>query len=188
MLPLSTYNGNPGGDRGVSPYNQPQRGVVAWTWQPEQHGLKGWTLSGIATAASGQNETPLVWVSGQQFSSIDMYYTTSLNGSGGWSHLPSMGIGTLKTGTQYNVDARLSRTFAFGERLKAILLFEAFNALNSQFDTALNTYAYLASATAPPNGAVNGPTTGVLKPVSGVGAGIAGSPARAGQVGIRVTF
>lgn len=188
VLPLNTYNGNVGGDRGTSPFDQRHRGVVDWTWQPDQRWLKGWTLSGIATMASGQPETPLVWVAGQQFSSINMVYPTSLNGWGGWSRLPLEGIGSLMTGPQYNVDARLSRTFNMRERLKAVLLFEAFNAFNTQFDTALNTTSYVAAATAPPSGAVNGPTTGVLKPVSGLGTGIAGSPPRTGQIGLRLTF
>jgi hypothetical protein len=69
-----------------------------------------------------------------------------------------------------------------------MVLFEAFNALNNQFTTAVNTVSYIAAATQPPNGAVNGPTTGVLRPVPGLGAPIAGSAARAGQIGLRVTF
>jgi len=188
MLPLATYNGNFGGDRGISPTDQRHRGVIGWTWQPQQRWLRGWTLAGIATMASGQHETPAVWVSGQQFSGITMDYPTNLVGSGGWSRLPTDGISTLSLGNQYNLDARLSRTIALTERLKVTVLAEAFNALNRQSITAVNTVAWLATTTRPPNGAVNGPTTGVLTPVPGLGAGIAGSPARTGQVGLRVTF
>ena len=188
VLSMSTYNGNTGGDRGPAPFNQRQRGSITWTYAPEYRWLKGFALSGIATLASAQNETPIVWVSGQEFSSINMVYPTSLNGWGGWSRMTTQPIGSLALSPQRALNARLSRTFQVTDRVKALLLFEACNALNNQFTTAVNTVSYIAAATQPPNGAVNGPTTGVLKPVSGLGAPIAGSAARAGQIGLRVTF
>jgi hypothetical protein len=188
ILPLSTYNGNTGGDRGPAPFDQRQRGVVAWTWQPQVPGLKGWTLSGIATIGTPQHDTPTVWVTGQQFSGINMVYPTSLNGFGGWSRMTTIPIGSLTTGPQRTVDARLSRTFTISDRVQATALFEAFNVLNNQYTTNVNTIGYIASATAPPNGAVNGPTTGVIKPVAGVGAPIAGAAARVAQIGLRVSF
>jgi Carboxypeptidase regulatory-like domain len=188
VLSLSTYNGNTGGDRGLAPFDNQQRGSITWTYTPEYKWLKGFALSGIATLATAQHETPTVWVSGQEFSSITMVYPTSLNGWGGWSRLTTQQIGSLPLSPQRTVDARLSRTFTISDRVKAMVLFEAFNALNNQFTTAVNTVGYIASATAPPNGAVNGPTTGVLKPVSGIGAPIAASAARTGQIGLRLTF
>ncbi len=190
VLPLSTYNGNVGADRGVMPMNQKQRGEIAWTWQPQQHLLKGWALSGIATLASGQTETPLVMVQGQQFSgtTYTLLYANSLDGWGGWNRVPFEPIGSLNVGPQYNLDARLSRTFSFRERVHATLMFDAFNALNNQFNTAINTYAYTANATTPPNGAVNGPFSGVLHPVAGLGTGINGAPARMAQIALRITF
>jgi hypothetical protein len=188
VLSMSTYNGNTGGDRGPAPYDQKQRGSITWTYTPEYRWLKGFALSGIATLASAQNETPTVWVAGQEFSAINMVYPTSLNGWGGWSRMTTQQIGSLALSPQRTLNARLSRTFVVSDKVKAMVLFEAFNALNNQFTTAVNTVGYIASATTPPNGAVNGPTTGVMKPVSGVGTPIAGSAARSGQVGLRVTF
>lgn len=188
VLSMSTYNGNTGGDRGPAPFNQKQRGSITWTYTPEYRWLKGFALSGIATIATAQNETPIVWVSGQEFSSINMVYPTSLNGWGGWSRMTTQPIGSLALSPQRTLNARLSRTFQVSDRVKAMVLFEAFNALNNQFTTAVNTIGYIAAATQPPSGAVNGPTTGVIKPVSGVGAPIAGSAARSGQIGLRVTF
>jgi hypothetical protein len=188
VLSMSTYNGNTGGDRGPAPFNQKQRGSITWTYTPEYRWLKGFALSGIATLASPQNETPIVWVSGQEFSAINMVYPTSLNGWGGWSRMTTQPIGSLKLSPQRTLNARLSRTFQVSDKVKAMVLFEAFNALNNQFTTAVNTVSYIAAATQPPSGAVNGPTTGVIKPVSGVGTPIAGSAARSGQIGLRVTF
>jgi len=62
-----------------------------------------------------------------------------------------------------------------------MLMFEAYNALNRQFDTSVNNVAYVA-------------TTGVLRPVSGLGAGNAsygypfGTNARWCQVSFRLEF
>lgn len=189
-LPLATYNGNVGGDRGVMPMNQRQRGEIAWTWTPERRWLKGWALSGITTLASGQTETPQVMVEGQQFSgtTYTLLYANSLDGWGGWNRVPFENIGSLNLGPQYNLDVRLSRSFTIRERYHAVLMFDAFNALNNQFNTAINTYAYTAIPTTPPNGAVNGPFSGVLHPVAGVGTGIAGAPARMAQIALRFTF
>ena len=71
-----------------------------WIWQPVvmrgqsvalRHLLNGWALSSITTVASGHPVTPLVLVSGQQFSGITMQYTTSLDGSGGWNRAACSG-------------------------------------------------------------------------------------------------
>jgi hypothetical protein len=188
VLPLSTYNGNTGGDRGPAPYNQKERGMVAWVYEPQHPWLKGWALSGIFTYATPQNESPTVLVTGQEFSGITMIYPDSLNGWGGWSRLTTQPIGSLKLSPIRSLDARLSKTFDFADRVKVTALFEAFNALNNQFTTAVNTVQYVAAATAPPNGAINGPTTGLLKPAAGFGAPIAGSAARTAQIGLRVSF
>ena len=188
VLSLPTYNGNTGGDRGLAPFDNTQRGSIAVVYTPEWSWLKGFALSGNATIATPQHETPTVWVSGQEFSSINMIWPTSLNGWGGWSRMTTQQIGSLALGPQRALDARLSRSFVVADRVKAMAFFEVFNALNNQFTTAVNTVQYIAAATQPPNGAVNGPTTGVLKPVSGLGTPIAGSAARTAQIGLRVTF
>jgi len=60
-------------------------------------------------------------------------------------------------------------------------MFEAFNVLNNQFITAVNTLAYTT-------------TTGVVKPTPGLGVGIAadgfpyGSTARRCQIAVRLEF
>jgi hypothetical protein len=144
--------------------------------------LNGWEVSGIATLASPQHRTPVLIAGAQQFSGITMTWTNSLNASGGWNRVPFQGVGTLNTGTnQYTVNGRLTRTLPFTERVKGLLMFEVFNALNNQYTTAINTLAYTV-------------TTGVLRPAPGVGAPIAadgypyGSSARRCQIAFRLEF
>jgi hypothetical protein len=190
FVPATTNVGDYWPDRGNSTFDQRHRVVMNWIWQPTltkstapmaRYVVNGWQLSGIATLASSFHETPMVIVSGQQFSGVTMVYTTSLNGSGGWSRAPFLPVGSLLTGPQYDLDARLSRTIPITERVKATLMFEAFNGLNHQYNTSVNNIAYTATA-------------GVLKPVPLLGAGNAadgfpyGTNARRAQVALRITF
>ncbi|MBS1854998.1 MAG: TonB-dependent receptor [Acidobacteria bacterium] len=197
FLPLNTVNNDVVDDKADSAFDQRHRAVIDWSWQPEvahavpgtlRRLLDGWTLSSITTMASGHPVTPLVMVSGQQFSSASTLYTTTLNGGGGWARVPFLPLDSLFTGPQYNVDARLGRTIRIRERLQAVLQFEAFNALNTQFNTTVNAIAYTATPTPPPPGAVAGPATGVLRAVSGVGNGNAAGPARQAQFNFRLVF
>jgi hypothetical protein len=185
-------------DQGDSLFDQRHHAVVNWTWQPTvttsdspvaRFVLNGWQISGIVTLASGLPETPVVIVNGQQFATgtnnatpaITMEYVNSLNGSGGWNRVPFEDVDSLRTSAQYVVNARVAKVLPFTDRIKGTLMFEAFNALNNQYSTSVNTIAYTA-------------TLGVLRPVPGVGAGNAadgypyGTNARRAQVGFRVTF
>jgi hypothetical protein len=197
FLPLNATNNDVLSDKADSTFDQRHRAVVDWTWQPAvTHAgssalrtlLNGWTLSSITTMASGHPVTPLVMVSGQQFSSAAMLYTTTLNGGGGWARVPFLPLDSLFTGPQYNVDARLGRTIQIRERLKAVVQFEAFNAFNTQFDTTVNAIAYTATPTPPPPGAVTGPATGILRATSGAGNGNAAGPSRQAQFSFRLIF
>jgi len=175
-------------DEGLSNFDQRHRVVVDWVWQPTVHSsgvtsalLNGWQISGIATVASGLPATPMVAVMGQQFSGVTMAYTTSLNGSGGWARVPFAQVNSLRAPRQSDLSARVSRTIRATERINVMLLIEAFNALNSQQATSVQTLAYTA-------------TSGVLRPVAGVGDGIGsygfpyGTNARRAQVGLRIIF
>jgi hypothetical protein len=183
FVPISTTPGQFGSDRANSLFNQPNRVLLRWVYQPKFAGIlaKGWQLSGTATFASSLAETPLVLVNGQQFTGVTMPYTNALNGSGGWSRVPFQGVNSLLTGPQYNVDARLSREFSFTDHVRARLMFEAFNAFNTQYNTSVNTVAYMA-------------TGGILRPVAGVGMGNGadgfpwGDNARHLQVALRIVF
>ena len=190
FIPASYMVGDYRDVRGPSAFNQPNRGTAVWTWRPvfsvgdsvfTRYFVNGWQLSGAATFATGLKETPQVVVNAQQFTGVTMAYPTSLNGSGGWSLAPFEGINNLSLGPQYDVDARLSRDIPITERIRATLMFEAFNAFNTQFNTSVNTLSYLA-------------TSGILHPVPGAGLGnsAAGYPwgdnARHMQVALRVVF
>ncbi len=190
-VPSNFTPGSYSGDKGNSEADQRQRGTLNWLWQPRvlksnspfaRFLVNGWEVSGIATLASPQHRTPVMMVGAQQFSGVTMTYTNSLNASGGWNRVPFEGVGSLTTGSnQYTVNGRLTRTLPFTERVKGMLMFEAFNVLNNQFITAINTLAYTT-------------TTGVVKPAPGVGVGIAaggypyGSTARRCQIAFRLEF
>jgi hypothetical protein len=170
-------------DRGSSTTDQRQRGVLRWIWEPASQNvlLRDWQLSAIATAASGLPLTPTLLLIGQQWSGFTMDYTTTLNGQGGWNRVPFEGIGFIHTQTMTDLDARLTRTFRIGERVKAQLAAEAFNALNRQWNTSNYTTQYVG-------------TTGSLRPVTGFEQGQAsygfpfGTNARRAQVSFRVIF
>ncbi|MGA2270992.1 MAG: carboxypeptidase regulatory-like domain-containing protein [Bryobacteraceae bacterium] len=189
-IPLNTSAADYSGDKGNSAADQRHRGVLNWVWQPTviksdspfaRFLVNGWELSGIATVASPQHMTPEVIAGAQQFSGITMLYTNSLNGSGGWDRVPFQKVNSLDTQFQYNLNARVTRTLPFTERVKGMLMFEAFNVLNNQYATAVNTVAYTS-------------TLGVVKAVTGAGTGNAssgfpyGSTARRCQVAFRLVF
>ena len=188
-VPSSYYDSNQRVDLGSSATDQRHRVVVNAIWQPKgsksaipaARVLNGWEISAIATLASGQPATAAVLVNGQQFSPLTMEYTNSLNGSGGWSRVPFLPVNSLYSQPEYVVNARLARTFPLTERFKGKLMFEAFNLLNTPYNTGVNTVAYTATA-------------GILQPVPGVGTGNAshgypfGTNARSCQVAFRLIF
>jgi outer membrane receptor protein involved in Fe transport len=182
-------------DKGTSGSDQRHRAVIDFVWQPTltssksaaaKYLINGWQLSAITTMASSLPTTATVSASGQQFSGISMAYTSTLNGSGGWNRVPFWPVDSLNIDREYHVDARLSRNIPFGERVKGTLMFEGFNAFNTQYNTAVSTTAYTASG-------------GVLKPaltngISILGQGNAsqgfpdGTNARRLQAALRITF
>lgn len=190
FVPISSIPGQFGSDRANSAFNQPNRVQVRWVYEPKfaqgdsfaaRYLINGWLLSGTGTFASSLAESPIVVVNGQQFSGVTMDYTSSLNGSGGWSRVPFQGVNSLLTGPQYTVNARLTRRIPITERVQAQVMLEAFNVFNMQYNTSVNTIAYLA-------------TGGILRPVSGVGLGNGadgfpwGDNSRHLQVALRIVF
>ena len=186
----STYNGNYLLDKGTSGTDQRQRLSVNWLWSPTftkstsvfaRYLVNGWQLSSITTVGTALPATGTVSVSGTQFTATPLLYTGSLNGSGGWSRVPFLPVNSQPIDNEYHVDARLSRELPFTERIKAYLMFEAFNVFNTQFNTGINTTAYTASG-------------GILKPVASYGTGNAsqafpdGTNARRMQAAFRIVF
>ncbi len=176
-------------DKGSSTLDQRHRAVINFLWEPTftksdstaaRFLVNGWQLSAITTLASAHPTTATVNVSGAQFPGVSLTYNT-LNGSGGWNRVPFWPTNSLDVDQIYRVDARVSRSLPFGERVKAYLNFEAFNAFNTITNTSVNTQAYVASG-------------GVLRPTANLGTGTAsqgfpdGTNARRAQVSLRVVF
>ena len=185
----ATYPGNYRFDKGSSALDQRHRLIINWVWQPTftkstsaiaRHVVNGWAVSGIATIASAQPVTPTVFVSGAQFPGVSLAYTT-MNGSGGFTRVPFLPIGSLDVDQIHKVDARLERDIPFSERVKAKLMFEAFNVFNMMYNTTVNMQAYTA-------------TSGILTPTANVGTPTSsqgfpdGTNARRAQVAFRLTF
>jgi hypothetical protein len=195
----STFNGNYPLDRGSSTLDQRHRVSINWLWRPTftksnsafaRFLVNGWELSGITTLASAHPLSATMNSASTSangvFPGVTLAYST-INGSGGWNRVPFLPVSTINIDRIYNVDGRLTRTLPFGERVKATLNFEAFNAFNTIHNTSSQTAAYSVSA------------GGILKPVltngvSHLGDGSAsqgfpdGTNARRAQVALRFTF
>jgi hypothetical protein len=192
------FNGNYPLDKGSSTLDQRHRLSINWVWQPTITGTTNavvkalfnhWQLSTITTLASAHPASATVnspsTSTGAEFPGISLFYAT-LNGSGGGTRVPFLPYDSLNIDQIYNVDARISRIFPIGERVKLNLGFEAFNAFNTIHNTGIQTAAYSVSGN-------------ILKPVttngvSHVGDGNAsqgfpdGTNARRAQVAVRVVF
>lgn len=194
----ATFNGNYPLDKGSSTLDQRHRVSINWLWEPTftrstsafaRYLVNGWGLSAITTLASSHPTSATInapsTATGAEFPGIALAYGT-LNGSGGWSRVPFWPVNSLDIDRTYNVDARLTRSIPFSEKVKMNLGFEAFNVFNTIHNTGVQTAAYSVSGN-------------VLKPiltngVSFLGVGNAsqgfpdGTNARRMQVLLRVIF
>jgi outer membrane receptor protein involved in Fe transport len=180
-------------DKGSSPLDQRHRAVINFLWSPTfttsksayaKYLVNGWEVSAITTLASAQPTSATVGSvstgNGTVFQGVQLAFST-LNGTGGWNRVPFWPVSSLDIDRTYRVDARLSRNLPFSERVKGSLMFEAFNAFNTQYNTGVNTQAFTVSGN-------------VLKPVAGLGVGNQsqgfpdGTNARRCQVALRVVF
>jgi hypothetical protein len=105
----------------------------------------------------------------------------TLNGFGGSSRVPFLGIGTLRLPNTYRTDVRLSKTLPFSERIRTSLSFEVFNLTNTIVYTSITNRAYTA------NGFNISPATGLGTPTQSSGFPD-GTNARRAQAGIRIEF
>jgi hypothetical protein len=187
--PTSFYNGNYTQERGNSLNDTRHRAVINFLWEPQwglksdnkfvKYGLAGWQLSQITTLQSGQPTQATLSVTGAAFTGAA--FNGSLNGLGGSSRVPFVPVNGLQLDPIRRADMRLSKAFAFSERMKAYLYFEAFNITNSQYDTSLRTTQYTV-------------VNQVITPAVGFNTGSAsqgfpdGTNARRAQVGARFIF
>jgi len=188
----NTFGGNYALDKGTSATDQRHRVGISFLWAPTftknnsaaaKYLINGWELSGLTTMASSMPTNATITASGNQFTSLGITtpYTNSLNGSGGSTRVPFYPVNSLDVDKIYRVDARISRNIPINERIKALLMFEAFNVFNTIYNTSINTQAFSASG-------------GILKPVAGLGVGNSsqgfpdGTNARRAQVALRFTF
>lgn len=186
--PATLFNGDYNLEKGTSTLDQRHRAVFTGIVTPprRQFGngfanqlLNGWQLSFITTAASAPYVTPTVLVSGAQFPG--MAFNNTLNGFGGSSQVPFLSRQSIPVDHLFRTDSRLTKMFTMRDRVQMHLNFEVFNTFNYVSNTAVNTQAFQALA-------------GVLRPVAGLGDGVAsagfpdGTNARRAQVSLRVVF
>jgi len=185
--PRTLANGDFSGEKGSSSLDQRHRMVITAIATPPHkdfstafanHALNGWQLSLITTLASAQATDPSVTIG----TAISGLAFTSLNGFGGSSRVPFLPRSSVDIDQTYRTDARITKQFAIGERVKWDLNFEAFNLFNRVSDTFVLNTAYRTTA------------AGVLTPVAGVGTGTGsggfpdGTNARRAQFSMRVSF
>jgi hypothetical protein len=186
----ATYNGNYRFDKGSSTLDTRHRAVINWVWEPRftesdsafaRYLVNGWGVSGIVTLASANPWSPTInTTSTAQFPGITLAFAR-LNGSGGWTRVPFLPVGSLDVDRIKRLDARIERQLPFTERVRAKIIFEAFNVFNMMYNTSISTQAFSA-------------TNGVITPTAGVGRGLNsqgfpdGTNARRAQVALRLTF
>lgn len=190
--PNTVFNGNYQAEKGSSRLDQRQRLVVSAILSPPKFNVgkaagylvNGWQLSLIETAASPQSTDSILIVSsgiaGSGFAS-----GTTINGMvtpfGAPARAPWLPRSNVVIDTVNKMDARLTKSFAIGERMAATLNFEVFNLFNTISNTSVNTTAYLATGT-------------TIRQATGLGNGTAasgfpdGTNARRAQVSARFTF
>jgi hypothetical protein len=178
------------GNRASSPTDQRHRLIVSGTWQPEfsrsksfaaRYLINGWQVSPIFVLASGHPVTATVAADQLAYAGVTPLYANTMDGSGGNPRVPFLSVDAYTTGTEHNLDLRIARSVPITERVRGLLMFDLFNAFNSQWVTGLNTVAYTASG-------------GIVRAVPGAGAAASavswpyGTNARSAQVGFRIVF
>jgi hypothetical protein len=189
-LPLSFASGDHRVDKGSSAADQRHRAVIDVVWIPRlgaaapsplRRLVNGWEVSTVTTLATGQPQTAIVVVNGQQYSKPATAFYASLNGTEGWSRVPFLPVNSLYGDSSQMVNLRLARSIPITERVAGKLSIEAFNAFNLQAVTRVQTIAYTA-------------TNAMLTEVPGAGTGIgatgvlSGSNARSCRLAFRLSF
>lgn len=98
----------------------------------------GWRFTTIAVAGSGAPYSYAIFGGTYLSGGRD-----SINGSGGATYLPTVGRNTLRLPPRGSVDLRTDRQFAVRKHLQLDLFAEAFNLLNTQNLSRVETRAFL---------------------------------------------
>lgn len=185
--PTSYDNGNFAAEKGSGANDVRHRAAISFVWSPTfnggsplaRHLINNWQLSEVTTLQSSRPITSTVAVSGNAFAGA--LASGSLNGCGCSSRVPFQPVNNLDLDRIYRFDARLSKKFAFTERVTGYLTFEGFNIFNTQYNTSRRTDEY----------SLNGTTLSYISSY-GTGSSTATSPdgtnARRAQVSLRVVF
>jgi hypothetical protein len=105
--------------------------------------LSGWQVATIAAVSSGAPYSYGVFGGTALSGGRD-----SLNGSGGVTYLPTLGRNTLRLPMRSHVDLRAGRGFTFHEHIRLNAFAEAFNLLNTQSLSRIETRAFLVGTPA----------------------------------------
>ncbi len=153
---------NPGGEYANSSLNVPLRFIAAATYRTNISRLTGWekaSFNGWGIAPIVQAQEGLPYSAGLTGSITGTLYGGVL-GAGGTSRVPDLDRNSFTMPMTTTVDLRLSKTFNLfrgSERYRFEIMGEAFNLLNHQNITSVNTTAYCISSSVP----TGIPTTGL---------------------------
>jgi hypothetical protein len=141
-----------GYDRGLSSQQVPQRFTGDLVWEPSvRRGralllstLNHWHIAALATAGSGAPYSYEIFGGTYLSGGRD-----SINGAGGLTYLPTVGRNTLRLPAHGRIDGRLTRDFNLNARVHAQFSAQAFNLLNTQTITSVQTRAFLPGTPTP---------------------------------------
>jgi hypothetical protein len=177
---------DPSSDRGPGSNDQRHRFTLGTVWTLNYGSslprvaraiVRGWELSGILTAQSGQPYSGLI--------------NFDLNNDGVFAtdRTPGLGRNTFYMPASVSLDPRLTRNIGIGERAKLQIIWEAFNVLNHANITYVNNIQYTVSAVSSDCGTAPAPC---LVPqnqgVSAFGTPFFSSGPRIMQLAMKVTF
>jgi len=177
---------DPRSDRGPGSNDQRHRFTLAAIWTPNYGNslpavatavLRGWELSGILTAQSGQPYSGLI--------------NFDLNNDGVFAtdRAPGLGRNSFYMPASVSLDPRLTRNISIGERARLQIIWEAFNVLNHANITYVNNIQYRVSGFSSDCGIAPSPClVQQNQGLSAFGTPIFSSGARIMQLAVKATF
>ena len=158
---------NPGLEEGYSNLDRRHRFVTSFHYAPTW--LQGFQVAAIGTFESGLPLTATI--SGGVAATTGGTDTSTTNGTGGSNRVPFIDRNADRQTGRQTIDARISKTFNVGGSRQLVLLWEAFNVLNSTNYTSFSATRYRVASSAY-NAAANTVTvnltedTGFLRPTA----------------------